>query len=792
MVDPAPVRKAVCFRTGAPVSNHRSGQLTFKRIKPDMARKYILALVLTSAALLNGCSKKDPEAAKLEYLRSGDAYAARHQDREAVVEYRNAIQQDPRYGEARLKLAEAYMRLGDAPNAYREAVRAADLLPDNVKAQITAGNLLLIGGQFEDAKTRAERALEKEAANIEALLLRANALAGLKKTDDAIVSIQEAIRANPSSATSFSSLGNVQALQGKTAEAEEAFKRAVSIEPRNLNARLALVNFYWSLARIKETETELTAALQIEPRNVLANRMLAAYYARTGRLPEAEAPLKVVADAEPGASSTFALADYYVAAKRLDDARRLLGPMAEKGGDDAAGAKTRLAALDAVTGDYAKAGARAGEVLAAQPVNADALLVKAKVLQQSGRLDEALTALQTAAQADPRSASVQMALGRLHLQRGDSDAALKAFSAATLNDSRLFAAAVEASKLHLAAGHLDEAEQLASNAFKAAPSSGDTQLLMARIHIARGRLGQADAALKALAASSPAAGVYAEMGLLELARNNKAAARSAFEKAEDMDPVYLNAVSQLVRMDLDEKRYDAAKGRAQGALDKNPSDRRLAILAGTTYIRALDYATGERVLKEAIERDPNNLEAYLVLSRLYFAQKRLPEAAARFQAMAEKQPGNAGVQTAVGMFYDALGKRAEAKAKYEQVLQTHPNAGVAANNLAWIYAEEGTQLDLALQLAQTAKAQLPERGDVSDTLGWVYHKKGMSSSAVQPLLEAIEKEPRNPYYHYHLGVVYNATGDKDKARQSLERSLKLSTSFDGADDAKRVLASLSN
>jgi hypothetical protein len=40
--------------------------------------------------------------------------------------------------------------------------------------------------------------------------------------------------------------------------------------------------------------------------------------------------------------------------------------------------------------------------------------------------------------------------------------------------------------------------------------------------------------------------------------------------------------------------------------------------------------------------------------------------------------------------------------------------------------------------------------------------------------------------------VYNATGDKDKARQSLERSLKLSTSFDGAEDAKRVLASLSN
>jgi tetratricopeptide (TPR) repeat protein len=122
----------------------------------------------------------------------------------------------------------------------------------------------------------------------------------------------------------------------------------------------------------------------------------------------------------------------------------------------------------------------------------------------------------------------------------------------------------------------------------------------------------------------------------------------------------------------------------------------------------------------------------------------------------------------------------------------HPNAGVAANNLAWIYAEEGIQLDLALQLAQTAKAQLPERGDVSDTLGWVYHKKGMSSSAVQPLLEAVEKEPRNPHYRYHLGVVYSATGDRDKAREMLQRALELSSDFNGAEDAKRVLAGLSS
>ena len=44
--------------------------------------------------------------------------------------------QDPRFGEARTKLADSYLRTGDIDNAYRQAVRAADLLPDDIKAQI--------------------------------------------------------------------------------------------------------------------------------------------------------------------------------------------------------------------------------------------------------------------------------------------------------------------------------------------------------------------------------------------------------------------------------------------------------------------------------------------------------------------------------------------------------------------------------------------------------------------------------------------------------------------------------
>src|SRR6185503_13368571 len=92
-----------------------------------------ITFVAAAAILLatTSCSK-DPEVAKREYVRSGDAYVAKKQYREAIVEYRNAVQQDPRFGEARSKLAEAYFQVGDIENAFREYIRAADLLPKDV------------------------------------------------------------------------------------------------------------------------------------------------------------------------------------------------------------------------------------------------------------------------------------------------------------------------------------------------------------------------------------------------------------------------------------------------------------------------------------------------------------------------------------------------------------------------------------------------------------------------------------------------------------------------------------
>jgi tetratricopeptide (TPR) repeat protein len=76
---------------------------------------------------------------------------------------------------------------------------------------------------------------------------------------------------------------------------------------------------------------------------------------------------------------------------------------------------------------------------------------------------------------------------------------------------------------------------------------------------------------------------------------------------------------------------------------------------------------------------------------------------------------------------------------------------------------------------------------VSDTLGWVYYKRQLPTLAVPAFRASIERDPRNPYYHYRLGLAHYRTGARDEARHALNAALSLDPSFKGADDARRKL-----
>ena len=230
--------------------------------------------------------------------------------------------------------------------------------------------------------------------------------------------------------------------------------------------------------------------------------------------------------------------------------------------------------------------------------------------------------------------------------------------------------------------------------------------------------------------------------------------------------------------------------RISAALAKAPENPALLTLAARAHTAAGDTQRTEQLLRRSIEIDPGHLEAYSLLGDLYASQGGCPRHGPASSTILVKQPESVALNTIVAMLYETEGNKAEARKRYERVLQIDQNAAVAANNLAYIYAEDGGNLDIALQLAQVAKQKLPDSPYVADTLAWVYVKKDLATLAIPQLEQALTQMPDNAVLTYHLGMALVQSGSRTKGRKTLERALSLRLPPPAADEARRTIEQL--
>jgi putative PEP-CTERM system TPR-repeat lipoprotein len=760
----------------------RSSLGLFKPLVLSRALAALLLLVMAAAA----CSG-NPEKRKQAFFESGNRYFEAAKYPEAVIEYQNAIQLDPKFAEARLKLAETYEKAGDVPRAFGQVIRAADLLPNDFDLQVRAGNYLLRARQFEDARARADAVLEKDPGNAEAHVLRGYALSGLRDLDGAVKELEEAIQLDPGEASSHAVLGAMELARGQHAEAETALKRAVALSPEWAGAHLALSNYYVQTGNQAEAERSLKAALEAEPEDPFANRSMAAFLMAAGRPADAEPYLKRIAAASP--PGVLSLADYYVATGRTAEAITELRKIRNRP-EVTLAADERLVRALAASGERDEANALADALIKQNPKNSVALLAKAQLLMQEGKREEALAQVRASVEANPNSAQAQFFLGRLYAARGDIPAAQAAFTHVLKLNPRAAAAQVELANLHIQTNRA-EAVTTARQALATDPGS-----LQARLALVRGLMARRDPAtekeLQSLLKTHPdQAAVHALLGAWRAIGRDLAGARAAFQRALDLDPHSLDALNGLNAVDLSAGSVDAAKARIDERLAKGETPG-LLLAAARTAATAKDPASAERFLRRALELEPTLLPAYSMLGRLYFSQQRLADARREFAELASRQTMPVAALTMIGMIYQMEGNPDAAREQYEKAVALDPNAAVAANNLAWIYAQKGENLDVALQLARSAVAAAPNTPEISDTLGWILYLKNLPELAVPPLARAVELDPGQPAYHYHLGMAYARQGDTQRGRESLERALALKTDFPGADEARRALAELRN
>ena len=750
-----------------------------------------LILLLTSS----GCDRSTPEAKKAQHRERAATFVEKGQYQEAIIEYRNVIQLDPQDADAHYRIALAYLKLGGLPNhlyqAFTELRRAVELDNTNQDAQLKLGELYILGHEPAKARERAEIVLASSPQNTEGLILRGRSLINEKQYKDGIAELKRALEHDPKNIQTYLDLAQVYFTMNDRPSAEAVLNRAVSVDPRSLKALLALADFYDLTGQPERADTRYNQALEAEPDNDVVYLKLAAHYQRHAKPADAEAILQKLVARKPQTDTPYIhLGDYFTSIGQPDKAlanyRR-----ATKITPASTTARDKLIAHYLDTGKIAEAETAVSAIREKNNRDLMGRFFEARLKLARSQSDEAITLLQAALKDNPQFAGAHYFLGVAYMQKQQLSQAKAAIADALKFNPQLGEARTTLAQIHLHEGSIDLALEQAQAAIQINPRNVQAAIVAGTANLRKGDLTKSRKVFEAIAQAAPKEpiGPY-NLGLVARAEKNTTKALAYFEEALTKRATAIEPILQIVAIKSVQGKTQEARERVIKQLETVPNSPLLHNLVGQLWLNAKDPAQAEQSFKTAIEIDGSALAPYLNLAQLYYQTGKVDQSIIEYETILTKTPNAPAALMMLGIIHEGRKEYDKAKERYDQILKLNPRFAPAANNLAWLIAEQGGNLDVALSHAQTAREQRPEDPNIADTLGWIYYKKNASLLAVSLLKEAADKLPSEPLVHYHLGMAQAKNGEVAAAKDALQTALKLNQHFTGAEDAKKTLSGL--
>jgi tetratricopeptide (TPR) repeat protein len=297
-----------------------------------------------------------------------------------------------------------------------------------------------------------------------------------------------------------------------------------------------------------------------------------------------------------------------------------------------------------------------------------------------------------------------------------------------------------------------------------------------------------------------------ELGYYYYSHGKVAQAEEIFIKLGQRSITEFEVIVRTIQLYLDKKKYDEGIVILQGMLKAVPESPEINHVAGIAFYGKKDnlsalkhfmkvtpesrfyedavihasYILSEnkqsqeaiKILHEAIENEPQNAEFKYYLGTFFEDSEQFDRAEEFVKAAIELDEDNPRYYFRLGVIYDKWNRKEDSMAAMRKVIKLDPKHANALNYLGYTYADLGTNLDEAEQLIKEALKYKPDDGYITDSLGWVYYKKGEFEKALQYLRKAVQLVPDDPIMLEHLGDAYLKLNDKTNALKYYRKSLK--------------------
>jgi tetratricopeptide (TPR) repeat protein len=234
------------------------------------------------------------------------------------------------------------------------------------------------------------------------------------------------------------------------------------------------------------------------------------------------------------------------------------------------------------------------------------------------------------------------------------------------------------------------------------------------------------------------------------------------------------------------KGRDAAGAPVAGLPDPG---KRLPVLreveAAEQAYRRGDLATARTTAEAAVAADPGLVETQMLLASIRWRQGA-PEEALRIVTAVDAQLPTAETRHLLGLLQLQLGHPEEAARLLGDAVARDPYLAAAAEvHLQTLLVLE--DLPGLLAAADRARAALPDSAVVMGMAGVAKALAGDFAAAGPLLVEAVRREPGQPFVHHALGLVAEDAGEADQAEAAFREEIRR---FPPATASRRALAAL--
>jgi len=700
-------------------------------LRPSIRIRVSVVLLLLTIAGCDSAADVDAQFAKAKTAQAaGDS-------RTAVIELKNVLQEVPAHAEARWRLGNIYLSLGQGSAAVKELEQAERLGYDDAQLPVMLLRARLLLGEFKKVLGTLST-MDNVAANADLVILGAQSYLGLRRLDDAESAFREALGLKPENVLAQRGLAQVALTKRDFDTADKQLTSSIESDSEDIQTWLLKGELELSRGDFDAALTAFQSAEKLLPRSPAGRIGLARALLGLGRPEDADIHL---ADLHKN-SPSHPLINYFrgVSARQRNDLQGAQEALREVMRVQPNHLQTLLlmGSIQYSTGDFQQAEDMLSRFVASVPTHVPGRKLLAAVQLRLAQPRDAIETLEPAVKSAPQDPQLLAMLGSAYLSNKQLERGTELLQKAATLDPNAAAIRMQLAISHLASGASEKAVTALQSAVDLDPSFTRADLLLVFTHLRNRAWDKAETAARALIQKQPDDPVPLNLlGAALAAKGNLDAAREQYELALKANPDYLPTMLNLAGLDARVGKLDAAISTYRSALQKNPTHEPATmdlarILGGSgkvnealllleslrsknpkaiqprlalanAYLRQRKPADALKVAEEASRLAPQAPQVLLALGQALAANGDQRRALTVFEDLARQQSSSSDAHYQLGLAYARSGNNGDARDSLQKALQlkaTHFGAKLALGNLAVRTGETETALKISNELSK--------------------------------------------------------------------------------------------